>query len=376
MKIPVTIFTGFLGAGKTTIICTTLRQCPERKFAVVVNEFGSISIDGPLIAKTDEHGNIEVSNVTGGLIAYSTDDQFDKVLAELGARGAELDHLIIETSGLAVPTAIIERLALASGKFALDAIIAIVDTPVLVSNDAQSSAAQSVFKSQLDAADIVVLNKIDSMSSADQLKAEQILRNISPRVRFIELAREGRLDANLLLAVHLHTTKHMQAVGMVLTGSGHDNADGHSHAGWEPHVHGLHSHQHIHEHDPGWLSFSLHCHEPQVPERLVHAIEEVTSKQAVFRAKGFFRTKERQIFQLQCVQNRVVVQAPEHSNDQAKEQLQPQHDHHHVEHHHQHNGEHHHTGEQDNSEIVFIGYNILRDEVASALQLITNTQWH
>jgi cobalamin biosynthesis protein CobW len=371
MKIPVTIFTGFLGAGKTTIIQATLKQCLDRKFAVIVNEFGSVSIDGPIITQSDETGHIEVTNVTGGLIAYSSDDEFDKVVAELGARGSELDHLIIETSGLAVPTAIVERLAMCSDRFALDAIVAIIDTPqLLAKSDNPEVAVSGVFINQLDAADIVVLNKIEGIATNTLLRAEESLRTLSPRLRFVELAHNGRLDQNLLLDVHLYATKHMQALGFT-TMPMRDSIDkDHEHDGWAPHDHGLHTHQHIHEHDPGWLSFALQSHQPQSIPLLVNAIETLTKNQPLFRVKGFVRTADNNEHELQCVRDRVQLTARAVEPHGAR----PAH-HNSAEHEHHHSHEHGHQYFHETSEIVFIGYNIVRNDVVSVLNNITKTQW-
>jgi len=348
MKIPVTIFTGFLGAGKTTIISSLLKQCPERRIVVIVNEFGNISLDGPSIANASADGDIEIIDFTGELIAYSSDDKFDQVLEALAQRGSEIDHVIVETSGLAAPTAVCERLALGSKKFALDAVITVVDAAELPLYESSTLSKQQVFDSQLAAADIVVLNKIDGIPSDRLPQLEERLRALSPTVRFVEPANEGKVNHKLLLSMHLYSTRQMQALGVTHAQPETEQKDEpHSHDGWGPHEHGLRTHQHLHTQDPGWLSFVLHCHDKPEFSVIQNAIKQVVDDQPLFRVKGYVETADCGLQELQCVGNRVRLSAPPAATDR-----------------------------QDKSEIVFIGYNVVRDRVATTLSQSTNSQWH
>lgn len=167
-KIPVTIFTGFLGAGKTTLIANLLKQCQGSRIVVLVNEFGAVSIDGQALGKLSVPRRIEVIALNSPLIAYGGDTEFAEVLEALLSRPAAPDHLIIETSGLAVPTAVIETLRRPqfAERLTVDATLDVVDTPLLL--DAPSApmqdAAAEVFALQLGAADVVVLNKVDQLT--------------------------------------------------------------------------------------------------------------------------------------------------------------------------------------------------------------------
>lgn len=377
MRTPVSIFTGFLGVGKTTIIRNLLKQCPERKFAVVVNEFGAVSIDGSLIEQTGGI-DIEVSNVTGGLIAYAQDEQFDAILEKIGQRANEFDHLIIETSGLAAPTAILERLHKGgqASRFILDSVIAVVDTMDMLNKSRRSGAMADVLIRQLEAADIVILNKHDGVNVQQLIHAETELRALSPQVRFVELAPEALVDRRVLLGMHLHATKKMAAQGFANTAGKDNSAHGHTHAGWGYHEHGLHTHEHLHEHDPGWLSFSLHCHQPQVKDKLAKAIDRIRASEPLFRAKGFFETTDKAVHELQCVRDRMEITKVE-SNDQQEHDHAYGHAHNLAEndgHGHDHDYDHQHHG--NGSELVFIGYNLTRESVIEHLSAITKTEWH
>lgn len=196
-RIPVTVFTGFLGAGKTTLLSGLIRDNKQRRLAILVNEFGEVSIDGALLRSDGERGGAEVHDLSNGLIAYDDDADFLPTMQALWQRRGTIDHVLIETSGLALPTAVMESLqseALAP-YFVLDATLAVVDTPLLLSggfdraadDDATQTPIASLFEQQLANADIVVLNKIDALGEDAQLDAEARVRALAPSVRFIEL---------------------------------------------------------------------------------------------------------------------------------------------------------------------------------------------
>ncbi len=187
--IPVTIVTGFLGSGKTTLLSSLIKSRQSRRLALLINEFGEVSIDGALIRDcADGHEQIRIHDFPYGLIAYGDDELFIPTMRAIAERRANVDHVLIETSGLALPTAIMELLQgpELAGDFILDATLAVVDTPLLLSDqfersadadsaDANSAVANSVaslFDQQLEFADVVVLNKIDALDEAALLLAE------------------------------------------------------------------------------------------------------------------------------------------------------------------------------------------------------------
>lgn len=363
-RIPVTVFTGFLGAGKTTLLSGLIRDNKQRRLAILVNEFGEVSIDGALLRSDGERGGAEVHDLSNGLIAYDDDADFLSTMQALWQRRGTIDHVLIETSGLALPTAVMESLqseALAP-YFVLDATLAVVDTPLLLSggfdraadDDATQTPIASLFEQQLANADIVVLNKIDALVEDAQLDAEARVRALAPSVRFIELAFDARLDTRLTLGLRLHEpagTAHRH-YGPVATLPGLNLRplanqrllDGHSHGGQGAHSHGLATHKHFHERDPGWQSFMVCSHDAQDADTLRHAVAAITRSEPILRAKGFARAGAGRVL-IQAVRNRVEAR------------LEPD------------------AAPPRQAQLVFIGYHPSRPRVAEQLRELTGTDW-
>jgi cobalamin biosynthesis protein CobW len=185
--IPVTVVTGFLGAGKTTLLRGLVQRRQSRRLALLINEFGEVAIDGDLLrAEGDAQGHVQIQDFAHGLIAYGDDEHFVPAMLALAARRAQIDHVLIETSGLALPSAVMEVLQSPelAPHFVLDATLAVVDTPLLLeeafaSGDTVRRDGQ-LFRQQLECADVVVLNKIDGMEEAPLLQAEETVRALAP----------------------------------------------------------------------------------------------------------------------------------------------------------------------------------------------------
>ncbi len=222
MKIPVTIVTGFLGSGKTTLICGLLKKTPDRRLAILVNEFGEVSVDGTLLRTAGlEHG-AEIHDLPNGCICCTIKDDFLPVMKQLQRRMNQIDHILIETSGLALPTPVMRALAWPEirNDFQLDAVLTVVDTPQLLDGNLESgkpipgldqaeapghaASVDFILNQQLENADVVVLNKIDDLSEQSLLKAEALVRQKAPNVRFLELAHHAELDTRLCLGLNLH----------------------------------------------------------------------------------------------------------------------------------------------------------------------------
>ncbi|HEY0341454.1 MAG TPA: GTP-binding protein, partial [Steroidobacteraceae bacterium] len=225
--IPVTVVSGFLGSGKTTLLCGLLESRQDRRLAVLINELGEISIDGSLArASAGATGEVEVVDFPGGLIAYAEDTRFVPTLQAVACRAERVDHMLIETSGVALPSAAMERLQSPelADAFVLDATLVVVDTPRLLGGEFQAGrsaegcidesvtggsggfagSVASLFDQQLAGADVVVLNKIDDLDTDALLAAEEQVRRRAPNVRFLELAHNARLDVRLALGLRLH----------------------------------------------------------------------------------------------------------------------------------------------------------------------------
>ncbi|MEM9017935.1 MAG: GTP-binding protein, partial [Verrucomicrobiota bacterium] len=180
MKIPVTIVTGFLGSGKTTLICNLLRKTPDRRLAVLVNEFGEVSVDGDLLhsAGDESESKIEIHDLPNGCICCTVQDDFLPTMKRLQERKDEIDHVVIETSGLALPTPVMRALNWPEirNDFELDSVLTVVDTPLLLDGKMESGnevpgqaeadetimtherAVDDIFSEQLENGDVVVLN--------------------------------------------------------------------------------------------------------------------------------------------------------------------------------------------------------------------------
>ena len=275
--------------------------------------------------------------------------------------------MLIETSGLAAPGAAAEALfgSELSGDFVLDATLAVVDTPLLLAGEFDASGSDdasprapvaALFERQIQEADVVVLNKIDGLDEETLLGAEERVRARAPQVRFLELAYGARLDTRLTLGLRLHEATapthghhhHHGPIGtMPAEGAGvltdQRVVDGHSHDGLGAHLHGLGTHEHFHEADPGWQSFVLRSPAPQDGERLRAAVREVALQEPILRAKGFAQLDHHHRVVLQAVRGRVDARR-----------------------------EHAHGHE---SELVFIGYHPSRKRVAAMLTELTGAPW-
>ncbi len=367
--IPVTIVTGFLGAGKTTMLRGLIARRQSRRLALLINEFGEVAIDGVLMrdgAGQDEQ--IRIHDFPHGLIAYGDDELFIPTMLAIAARRAQVDHVLIETSGLALPTAVMELLQSAplADDFVLDATLAVVDTPLLLGDQFERAAGApdrvgdsvaTLFERQLEYADVVVLNKIDDLDEEALLLAEASVRRRAPNVRFLELAYRGQLDIRLALGLRLHQPgrggqvhSYTPLASMPGAEAGplgdQSRLNGHAHSGLSAHSHGLATHKHFHEQDPGWLSFVLRSQVAQRPERLKAALLEAARQEPILRSKGFVRTGDSaQALLVQGVRGRIAL---------SLDAVRPA---------------------AETSELVFIGYHPSRSRVAALLSDLTGTPW-
>jgi cobalamin biosynthesis protein CobW len=382
--IPVTIVTGFLGSGKTTLLAGLIRRRQTRRLALLINEFGEVSVDGALIRDTvaDAGGaaQIRIAELAHGLIAYAGDDLFLPAMQAIAARRANIDHVLIETSGLALPSAVMALLQAPqlAADFILDATLAVVDTPLLLAgrfdaDDAaapDSAAAASVaalFEQQLELADVVVLNKIDELDEAALLRAEAAVRTRARNVRFLELAHGAQLDIRLALGLRLHQvtrSAHGHAYAPVAGMPGADASplrnqnflNGHAHSGIGAHSHGLATHRHFHEQDPGWLSFTLRSDAVQPLPQLQQALAEAARQEPILRSKGFVHAGADGKVLVQGVRARITLAAHAGADADADAVHAP-------------------ARARQRSELVFIGYHASRARVADLLSTLTATHW-
>lgn len=177
-RIPVTIITGFLGAGKTSLLNKLISKHPEKKFAIIENEFGETGIDGGLIATAPD----AIFELNNGCICCSLGEDFLFTLENLLGSSYEFDHLLIETTGIADPSSIID--AFVSGesiqtRFRIDSVVCVADAV----NMEDLMDEQLEVRKQLALADLILLNKTDIVSSDDVKRLILTIAEISPMAK-------------------------------------------------------------------------------------------------------------------------------------------------------------------------------------------------
>ena len=223
-KTPVTIVTGFLGAGKTTLIRHLMANAGGRRLALIINEFGDVGVDGDLIkncsdAACPEDAIIELAN---GCICCTVADDFAPAITKLLAREPKPDHIVVETSGLALPKPLIKAFDWPDlrSKLTVDGVVAVVDAAAVAegrfADDPARVAEQrladpsldhdnpleEVYEDQLMSADLVVLNKADLVDKGqlEALKAQ--IAEALPRAVRIAPVREGAIDPDVLIGMN------------------------------------------------------------------------------------------------------------------------------------------------------------------------------
>ncbi len=220
-KIPATVITGFLGAGKTTLVRHLLHNAGGRRIALIVNEFGDVGIDGDILKAcgTEACAEEDIIELSNGCICCTVADDFIPTMEKLLASPRRPDHIVIETSGLALPqplvrafnwpeikahvtvdgvVAMVDAKALAEGRFADDE-AAIAAQRAADPNVDHENPIQELFNDQLNSADLVLLNK------ADLISAEELARigaELKPRLRkgtSLVQTSQGILDVAILL---------------------------------------------------------------------------------------------------------------------------------------------------------------------------------
>ena len=282
-KIPTTIVTGFLGAGKTTLIRHVLRTANGRRLALLVNEFGDVGVDGEVlrgcgVETCRDEAIIELAN---GCICCTVADDFLPAIEKLLALDPVPEHIIIETSGLALPKPLVKAFDWPDvrRKLTVDGVIAVVDSAAVAAgrfaDDPEALAAQGaadpsvehdnpleeVYEDQLLCADLIILNKTDLVDAATRERITGEIKAIAPRAKIVS-AREGRIDAALLLGLDAKAEDDLAA-----RPSHHDAEPDHDHDDFESLVVVL---------DP--------VSEPAV---LMRKLERVAEEHDVLRIKGF-----------------------------------------------------------------------------------------
>jgi cobalamin biosynthesis protein CobW len=226
-RIPCTIVTGFLGAGKTTLIRHVLANAGGRRLAVIVNEFGDVGIDGEILKGCGdevcpEENIVELAN---GCLCCTVADEFVPALDAILSRIPRVEHIVIETSGLALPKPLVQAFHWPSikSRVTVDGVVTVVDGAALadgrVAFDMDALAAQrkadnaldhddpieEVFEDQIACADMVVLNKCDLLDQSGMDRASSAMAGALPRSVKVVRISGGRVDVPALLGLNVGT---------------------------------------------------------------------------------------------------------------------------------------------------------------------------
>lgn len=284
MKIPATVITGFLGAGKTTLIRHILANADGRRIALIINEFGDIGVDREVINGCGFEGcdDDDVMELANGCICCTVADDFLPTMEKLLNRPNPPEHIVIETSGLALPKPLVKAFNWPEirSKVTVDGVVAVVDAPAVAAgqfaddpdhvqevreadkNLDHHSPLEEVFEDQLLCADLVLLNKSDAIAEADKQGLRDIIaREARPGVKVVETVN-GNIDLKVLLAMDAAVEDDLDQ-----RPSHHDGEDEHDHDDFE--------------------SFNVNLGDVEDPDALEERIKATTVAHDILRVKGF-----------------------------------------------------------------------------------------
>ncbi|MGK7890226.1 MAG: cobalamin biosynthesis protein CobW [Leptolyngbyaceae cyanobacterium] len=342
-KIPVTIITGFLGSGKTTLIRNLLRNTQGRRIAVIVNEFGEVGIDGDLlrscqVCEEDEWDQDNVSTnelisndavnnaasnileLTNGCLCCTVQEEFLPTMQEILKRRDRLDHIVIETSGLALPKPLVQAFRwpeIRTGA-TVDGVVTVVDAEALAAGtlvgdlaalEAQRQAdpnldhdtpIEELFEDQLACADLVLLTKTDAVTGEALPTVQTWLRQeLRPQVKVIP-CDHGQISSDVFLGFNAAVEDHLESRP--------------SH----------HDHEAEHEHDETINAVQLQVDQEFVPSELVALLKKLLTTEDIYRIKGFVAVPEKTMrLVLQGVGDRIdyFYDRPWHSDEARQTKL-------------------------------------------------------
>lgn len=287
-KIPVTVITGFLGSGKTTLIRHLLQNNQGRRIAVLVNEFGELGIDGELlrscqICPDDADSEANIVELTNGCLCCTVQEEFLPTMLQLLKRRDSLDCILIETSGLALPKPLVKafRWHEIRSQATVDAVITVVDCEAVAAGtfasdpeaiDTQRQAdpnlehetpLQELFEDQLACADLVVLNKTDLVDAAMQEQVVDLIQQELPRVVKMVASDRGQLNPSILLGFQAAVEDNLAS-----RPSHHDTEEDH-------------------DHDDEITSTAVVLNRAFEPASLQKQLQQLVQDQEIYRIKGF-----------------------------------------------------------------------------------------
>ncbi|MCI9868012.1 cobalamin biosynthesis protein CobW [Rhizobium skierniewicense] len=302
-RVPCTIITGFLGAGKTTLLRGLLEKLDGKRLAIIVNEFGDVGIDGEIlkgcgIESCPEENIVELAN---GCICCTVADDFQPAIEQILSREPRVEHILIETSGLALPKPLVQAFQWPAikSRVTVDAVVAVADGAALaegmVSHDLEALAAQrqndealdhddpveEVFEDQIACADLIVLTKGDLLDAEGLERAKAHINAHLPKAAKIIVASNGVIDPAVLIGLGLAVEEDI------------DNR----------HTH--HDDEEDHDHDE-FDSFVVELDAVTDADALAARIAETAASENVLRIKGFVEVSSKPMrLQVQAVGSRV-----------------------------------------------------------------------
>lgn len=284
-KIPATVVTGFLGAGKTSLVRHLVRNAGGRRLALVVNEFGELGVDRELLLGCGIEGcsDDDVIELSNGCICCTVADDFLPAMRKILVRDPAPDHILIETSGLALPKPLVQAFAWPEvrTRVTVDGVVAVVDAEAAAEGrfapDLEALAAQraadpsldhdsplaELFEEQVLCADLVVLNKLDRVDAAGRARAEsEVARHLRPAAATVA-ASFGAVDPRVLLGLHAAAEDDLAARP-------------------SPHTDGGEAHEH-----DDFESFVVDLPAAASPEGLQARVSAAAAAHRILRLKGF-----------------------------------------------------------------------------------------
>lgn len=300
-RIPATVITGFLGAGKTTLIRNIIMQANGKRLALIVNEFGDIGMDGDMLQEcgADSCSAEDIIELANGCICCTVADDFLPSIQQLLAQEPKPDHIIIETSGLALPQPLVQAFNWPDIKsqVMLDGVVTLVDGPALadggVAHDLDALEAQraadeeldhespidELFADQIGAANLIVLSKADMLDEAALVRARAVVEAQLEAPTPIIPVSGGAAPMDAILGLEMEEQAHAR--------SEHSHHHHHHHHDDDHDDH--HHHDHDHDHDHGHDEFASHVISVAAidnAEAFQSEVAAIASEFGVLRAKG------------------------------------------------------------------------------------------
>ncbi len=284
-KIPATVITGFLGAGKTTLIRHLIENAAGRRIALIVNEFGDVGIDGEMLKAcgNEDCGDDDIIELANGCICCTVAEDFIPTMEKLLERENPPEYIVIETSGLALPQPLVRAFNWPEIKtrVTVDAVVTLVDAAALAlgkvtQNEAQIQAVRQaddmldhetplgeLFEDQVSCADLIVMNKTDLISDETATQIENGIKDQMRGGTSIIRAAHGKLPPEILIGIEARAEDDGRL-------SHHESASG----------------EHHHDHND-FASFAVEPGEILNHKLFTQNLKPVLAEHGILRLKGF-----------------------------------------------------------------------------------------